>query len=262
MAVCKYPMSMAAPLLILFVTGLLLAMNLSGPGGLNGYGMNAGSYVWHPVMMCIAFLLLQPLGIILYSIDLGAAGNAALPSRASRRLLHAVLQASAAGLGLAGYVWAYLYHEAKGKDHLALKRQSLARPIHVFLGLFAVFGSLLLACVGAVKLHYARSAGGPPPPKALALHGRLGPLVWVSALLAIALAAVFEYQENLGVDEPSPKVQHWTLGQAALVCAALLALAASVVGQLACGSREHLVEDAEAAAEDKYSALRPNELLE
>jgi hypothetical protein len=66
----------------------LLALNLSGPpgapGSLNGYGYQ-DIYVGHPVLMCIAFLLLFPIGMTSYALEAPA-----LFPKLSERARHAL----------------------------------------------------------------------------------------------------------------------------------------------------------------------------
>lgn len=209
------------------VTVMLLALNMSTE--LGGYG--AGKiFAYHPVFMCIAFLLLIPLGLISYVGDFGERGNAAFPDKESRRLVHGVLTIIAAFLIVTGYLVAFVYHEAKGIEHLALtdNQGTWTRPAHVFIGLIALGGAALQASAGLYKFVAAtrdRAA-------VLRVHGTLGPVVWIAGLLCVCLAAWFEYLEGAG---------HWTIGQATAIWLGVAALAGAVLALMRFGTRNHVM---------------------
>lgn len=176
----RFPFSFCVPALLVAVTLLVLTLTLSA--SLGGYG--AGQvFAYHPAFMSVAFLLLMPLGVLSYGIDLGERGNAAYPDRESRRVLHGTLNLLGACLAGCGYLVAFVYHAAKGKDlagHLALNFNGgpaiPSRTVHVFLGLAAVFGSLVMAVSGLYKFVVAARDG---QKRLFKWHGLLGPLVWL-----------------------------------------------------------------------------------
>jgi hypothetical protein len=181
----RYPLSFAVPALLLGVTLLVLALTLSAP--LGGYGFDA-VFAYHPAFMSVAFLLLMPLGVLSYGIDLGERGNAAYPDRDSRRVLHGILNLLGACLAVCGYLVAFVFHAAKGKDlagHLALNFNGgpniPSRTAHVFLGLFAVLGSVVMAASGLYKFVVVARDGHK---RLFPWHGLLGPVVWVCGCVA------------------------------------------------------------------------------
>jgi hypothetical protein len=129
---------------------------------------------------------------------------------------------------VAGYLVAFVYHQAKGTEHLALTQNqgTLSRPAHVFLGLFALAGGIIQAAGGLYKYVVITRDRA----KILKLHGRVGPIVWTLGLLCIGLAAYFEYLEG---------ANHWTLGQAGAIWTGLVALFAAVMAYAHKGTRDH-----------------------
>lgn len=242
---CQWPISLAVPILALAATLLLLVFNLST--ALKGYGAGV-FFAYHPVLMCLGFLLFFPLGIVSYSFDFGASGNSFCPTRESRRFLHGVLMFLGAACVLAGYLLAFVHHEAVGSDHLALTRQTPTRPAHVILGILAISGVVAQIISGLYKAIVATRDG---EVKVLAVHGLvIGPLVWLAGLTCIALAAWFEYRENFGVDAPpSAAGKHWSVEQMVGIWIALLLLALAVFIARWRGAR------APAAAADDYEAV-------
>lgn len=175
----RYPLSLAVPALLVAVTLLVLTLTLSAP--LGGYGAD-NVFAYHPAFMSVAFLLLLPLGVLSYSVDLGEAGNAAYPDRDSRRVLHGVLNLFGACLAVCGYLVAFVYHAAKGKDlagHLALNFNGgpaiPSRTAHVFLGLIAVLGSVVMAASGLYKFVVVARDGHR---RVFRWHSYAGPVVW------------------------------------------------------------------------------------
>ena len=175
----RYPLSLAVPALLLVVTVLVLTLTLSAP--LGGYGAD-NVFAYHPAFMSVAFLLLLPLGVLSYGVDLGEAGNAAYPDRDSRRVLHGVMNLFGACLAVCGYLVAFVYHAAKGKDlagHLALNFNGgpaiPARTAHVFLGLVAVLGSIAMAASGLYKFVVVARDGHR---RVFKWHAYAGPVVW------------------------------------------------------------------------------------
>ena len=178
-AMLRYPLSLAVPALLVAVTLLVLTLTLSAP--LGGYGAD-NVFAYHPAFMSVAFLLLLPLGVLSYSVDLGEAGNAAYPDRDSRRVLHGVLNLFGACLAVCGYLVAFVYHAAKGKDlagHLALNFNGgpaiPSRTAHVFLGLIAVLGSVVMAASGLYKFVVVARDGHR---RVFRWHSYAGPVVW------------------------------------------------------------------------------------
>lgn len=238
----RYPASLAVPGLLVAVTLLVLVLTLSAP--LGGYGY-ASIYAYHPVFMTVAFLLLLPLGLLSYSLDLGEAGNRAYPDRDSRRVLHGVLQLLGTCLAVCGYLVAFVYHAARGRDHLALSYNPPipSRVAHVFLGLFAVAGLVVMTASGLYKFVVAARDGLRARVK---WHGMLGPAVWVSGLLCICLAAYFEFLENSNVppqppctSQPCPS--HWSAGQVAAIVIGVVAAAVGVAVQSRLTDVSHIV---------------------
>ena len=183
----RYPASLAVPALLVGVTLLVLVLTLSAP--LGGYGFGA-VFAYHPVFMSVAFLLLMPLGVLSYGLDLGERGNAAYPDRDSRRVLHGVLNLFGACLAVCGYLVAFVFHAAQGKDlagHLALnfngKPNIPARTAHVFLGIIAVLGCVVMASSGLYKFVVAARDGHK---RLFKWHGLVGPVVWVCGCVARA----------------------------------------------------------------------------
>jgi len=127
-------------------------------------------------------------------LDLGPLGWL-LPDGLARRAFHGACMALGTAFALCGYFVAYTYHEDKGMPHLPFAlpevQSPLARSAHVVIGLVAVGGCVLQSLVGLAKvLAEARGGGGP---RALRLHGLVGPAVWLCGVTCVALAAYFEY---------------------------------------------------------------------
>lgn len=232
-----WPWSLAPAALAAVVTAWLLALNLSS--ALHGYGYTQLK-AYHPVLMVAGLVFLMPLASLAYRVDLGAAGNAACPSRASRRPLHAALAGAAAACVVAGFGVRWVLTRNAGVAHLptyeAASHSPAARTAHVLIGWCVVAAVVAQAGAGAAKL--ACAARG----KAwLPAHGIAGPAIWLAGFVCAAIAAWFEYAEY----EYNPPGTTWTIGEAASVWVGLAALAAAVLAQLWLASTQHLVADAE-----------------
>lgn len=135
-----WPLSMTAPLIAVATTVCLLALILST--NLGGYGVG-NVFAYHPALMTVGFCFFMPLGLLGYVYDLGSAGNAVYSGRTQRRVLHGIFMMCASCCILTAYLAAFVYHQARGIDHLALNMPEKTRPAHVFLGFIALAGECM-----------------------------------------------------------------------------------------------------------------------
>jgi hypothetical protein len=214
----------------------LLALNLSGPpgapGSLNGYGAS-DVYVGHPVLMCLAFLLLFPVGMVSHALEAPALGERA------RHALHGGCNLLGTLCSLLGFTIAFVYHQVKldnglqKNSHSALSGEvgthaTWTRPAHAILGYIVLLGLLVQSAAG-LGMHAFPALRG----AAILFHRRVGPALWVGGLACICLAGVFEWLEVPPQDKP-----HWSGGQLAAIFVTVGLLAAGVLGLLGLGRRE------------------------
>ena len=237
MPLFAWPWSLVPVALSAAVSAWLLALNLST--ALHGYGY-AALKAYHPVLMVVGLVFLMPLASLAYRMDCGAAGNAACPSRSSRRPLHAALAGAGAACVVAGFWVRWVLTRAAGVAHLptyeAASHSPAARTAHVLIGWAVVAAVVAQAGAGAAKLVCAARGK-----KWLPAHGIAGPAIWVAGFVCAAIAAWFEYAEYK-YNAPGTT---WTIAEAASVWVGLAALAAAALAQLWLGSTQHLTADAE-----------------
>ena len=218
----------------------LLALNLSGPpgapGSLNGYGYQ-DIYVGHPVLMCVAFLLLFPIGMTSYALE----APALFPklSERARHALHGGCNLLGFLFSACGFVLAFVYHQVKLDNGLQKNAHSglsgevgthntWTRPAHIIMGYIVLIGLLIQSAAG-LGMHAFPSLHN----AAVFFHRRVGPALWVGGLLCICLAGYFEFLEVPPQDKP-----HWNGSQLAAIIITVGLLGAGVVGLLSLGRRE------------------------
>lgn len=244
----EWPVSLVTPLLAAAVALSVIFMALVP--SLNGYGPG-NIFAYHAVFMAVGFLALLPLAQLAYVAHLGH-GNRAYPDRASRRVLHGVLGFLGGIFILLGYAVAFVYHQAKGQAHYAWNNpQYSADPDTYSLkarAAHAVIGSIVVLCVlvqmaGGLAKWVAATRGF----KVLAVHGKVGPLIWSLGLVCFMLAAYFEYEEK------RYKTGTWSLGEAAVIWVGVGALFVAVALHRHLGSTKHIAEPLVDDEGDEYT---------
>lgn len=229
-------LSQAVVVLALVSTLTLLSLNLSGPpgapGSLNGYGYK-DIYVGHPVLMSIAFLLLFPMGMTSYALDMRIFPKM---SERSRHALHGGCSLMGTLFSVAGFLIAFVYHEVKlnlglqTNAHSGLSGEvgthnTWTRPAHAIIGYIILIGLFIQSAAG-LGMHAFPSLYS----TAIFFHRRIGPALWVAGLFCICLAGYFEWLEVPPQDKP-----HWNGAQLASIIVTVSLLGASVLGLLSLG---------------------------
>lgn len=163
-----------------YVGACALAVGLLSAQGAGGYDV-AELFYWHPLLLTIAFLLLMPIGMLVYKDD--SMGSRCFPDRAKRRRVHIVLQTAAVLLALLGYAAAYVSHERSEKPHLAVPVRYWSRSIHVWTGLLVIAAVVAQALGGAVRTLWRKRVP----------HRDVGAWIWMAALNPLLLAAYFRF---------------------------------------------------------------------
>jgi hypothetical protein len=191
------------------------------------------------VLLCIAFLLLFPIGMTSHALELHAAQKL---SERSRHALHGGCSLLGTLFSIGGFLIAFTYHELKlslglqTNAHSGLSGEvgthnTWTRPAHAILGYIVLIGLFIQSAAG-LGMHAFPSLHN----TAVFFHRRIGPALWVGGLVCICLAGYFEYLEvpNLAPhDKP-----HWSGSQLAAIIITVGLLGASVLGLLSLGRRE------------------------
>lgn len=196
-----------------------------------------------------------------------------LPDKRARRVLHGACNLAGTLFTVLGFVLAFVYHETKGVtanppkavDHFGLNEpkghQTLSRPLHIIIGYCVVILVFLQCCAGLVKFvqRDGRAPAAQPPQgvlgKLLALHGRLGPLMWLGGLVCVMLAVYFEYLEVPGDGMDPDDKPHWNVAQLVIACLLVAALGITVIVYIHTGDRAaHDKAPAGGEGEGEYAA--------